>query len=171
MRHTYSLRLTEAQHETLAQHLFPSDGLEAVALLVCGRREGGDRHIFMARKVIPVPYEVCDRAFNRVTWPTDLVDSILKEEYGKRQAIIRVHSHPQEYPTFSELDDESDRRVFESISNFQDDDLPHASAIMFPNGQLRARAVINGIAGQDLALITVAGDDLRIWGSSLTRRG
>lgn len=171
MRHTYSLRLTEAQHETLEQHLFPGDGLEAVALLVCGRREGHDRHNFTARNVIPVPYEVCDRAANRVTWPTDLVDSILKEEYGKQQAIIKVHSHPQEYPTFSELDDESDRRLFESISHFQDDDLPHASAIMFPNGQLHARSLINGIAEQELALITVVGDDLRIWGRNLTRRG
>jgi hypothetical protein len=171
MRPRYSLRLTGLQHKTLERHLFPGDGLEAVALLVCGRREGDNHHIFTTRRVIPVPYEACDRSANRVTWSTDLVDSILKSEYGRRQAIIRVHSHPQQYPKFSEIDDESDRRLFESVSNFQDDGLPHASAIMLPNGLLIVRTVTNGKPGEELSSVSVVGDDLRIWSSSATSTG
>jgi len=168
MRPRYSLKLTELQHKALERHLFPGDGLEAVALLVCGRREGDKDHIFTTRRVIPVPYEVCDRSANRVTWPTDLVDSILKDEYGKRQAIIRVHSHPQQYPKFSEIDDESDRRLFESVCNFEDDGLSHASAIMLPTGPLIARTVTNGKPGEELSSVSVVGDDLRIWSSTTT---
>ena len=35
---TYALRLTQAQHEILHRHLFPGDGKEAVAILLCGKR-------------------------------------------------------------------------------------------------------------------------------------
>lgn len=34
----YHLRLTAAQHEAIRKHLYPGDGLEATALILCGRR-------------------------------------------------------------------------------------------------------------------------------------
>ena len=36
----YALRLTSHQHAQLLAHLFPGDGLEAAALVLCGRRDG-----------------------------------------------------------------------------------------------------------------------------------
>jgi len=32
------LRLTQKHHATIAAHLFPGDGCEAVAVALCGRR-------------------------------------------------------------------------------------------------------------------------------------
>ena len=32
-----SVALTAAQHEQIKKHLFPGDGCEAVAILICGR--------------------------------------------------------------------------------------------------------------------------------------
>jgi hypothetical protein len=84
----YALRLTEAQHTQLQAHLFPGDRKEAVALLLCGRRNGEERHIFTVRKVVPVPHEVCDRRLDRVTWPTDAVDGLLRDASGTGQAIV-----------------------------------------------------------------------------------
>jgi len=160
----YSLRMTELQHGALQAHLFPGDGKEAVALLLCGRRSGKDRHVFTARKVVPVPYEACDRHPDRVTWPTDLVDALLAESYGKEQAIIKVHSHPFEYRRFSDTDTKSDTTLFASITSYLGDELPHASVIMLPGGELFGRVVADeGRIAGTLGLIMVAGNDLKIW--------
>jgi len=70
----YALRMTGRQHDELRSHLFPGDGNEAVALLLCGRREGEERHVLTTRKIVRVPYETCDRHPNRGTWPTNFVE-------------------------------------------------------------------------------------------------
>jgi hypothetical protein len=57
----FQLRLTADQHSSLKGHLFPGDDLEAVALILCGRREGSDNHILLGREIIKVPHEHCDR--------------------------------------------------------------------------------------------------------------
>jgi hypothetical protein len=160
----YALRMTETQHTALRSHLFPGDGKEAVALLFCGRRKGETRHVFTVRRVVPVPYEVCGRRPDRITWPTDLVELLLHEAFGKEQAIVKVHSHPVEYRRFSILDDESDRDLFASITGFLNDELPHASVIMLPDGELFGRVL--GDEGKvigPLGSIMAVGHDLRIW--------
>ena len=45
MRTNFALRITEPHHAQLKGHLFPGDGKEAVALLLCGRRKGQERHV------------------------------------------------------------------------------------------------------------------------------
>jgi hypothetical protein len=160
----YALRMTETQHAALRSHLFPGDGKEAVALLFCGRRKGETRHVFTVQRVVPVPYEVCDRSPDRITWPTDLVEALMQEAFGKEQAIVKVHSHPMEYRQFSDLDDRSDRDLFASITGFLNDELPHASVIMLPDGEVFGRVVAEeGKVIGPLASIMALGHDLRIW--------
>lgn len=163
----YSLRMTHLQYAALQAHLFPGDGKEAVALLLCGRRDGAERHIFTVKKVLNVPHEVCDRRADRITWPTDLVDALLSDAYGQKRAIIKVHSHPFEYRRFSDLDTKSDSALFASITSYLEDDLPHASLIMLPGGELFGRVLGNeGKIASPLGLIMVVGNDLKIWPAS-----
>lgn len=160
-----SLRLTGEQHDTIKRHLFPGDGKEAVVLLLCGRRSGTERHIFTAQKVTCIPYDSCTtRSRDRVTWPTDLIDPLISEAYGREKAIVKMHSHTERYRSFSATDDASDIALFTSIANLLDNGLPHASLIMLPSGELFGRAF--GPVGEVLAAIDtimVVGDDLRIW--------
>ncbi len=170
----YALRMTGAQHNALRSHLFPGDGNEVVALLLCGRRNGETRHIFTVRRVIPVPYEVCDRRPDRITWPTDLVDTLLGEAHENSQAIIKVHSHGEDYRAFSSTDDKSDKALFASITSFLDDKLPHASLIMLPDGELFGRVLADeGRIIGNVESIMVVGDDLLVWSerSSATIHG
>ena len=51
--HTATLSLTRGQHAELMAHLFPGDGLEAVAVALCGHRCGSDRHKLLVRRVVP----------------------------------------------------------------------------------------------------------------------
>ena len=160
----YYLRLTKSQHAFLRSHLFPGDGKEAVALLLCGRRKGDDRHVLLPHKVVPIPYAVCDRHPDRITWPTDHVELALRETFGKQQAIVKVHSHPGGYRQFSGIDDDSDRNLFSSISMFLNDELPHASIIMLPDGEMFGRVLENeGQITCPLESIMVVGHDLNIW--------
>jgi hypothetical protein len=95
---------------------------------------------------------------------TDLVETLLREAFGKEQAIVKVHSHPIEYRRFSDLDDRSDRDLFTSITGFLNDELPHASVIMLPDGELFGRVVADeGKIIGPLASIMAVGHDLRIW--------
>jgi hypothetical protein len=160
---SYALRLTAAQHAALHTHLFPGDGREAVALLLCGRRGGTQRHVFTVQEVINVPFDACRRAPDRITWSTDLLDPLLMQAHGKEQAIVKVHSHPSGHRAFSPTDDKSDLGLFASIVSLLDDGLPHASTIMLPDETIFGRAM--GEAGilEDLASVMVVGDDLRMW--------
>jgi len=167
----YDLRMTDTQHTALRSHLFPGDGMEAVALLLCGRRAGPDRHIFTVRKAVNVPYSLCDRRPDRITWPTDLVDTLIREAYGQGLALVKVHSHGGEYRQFSSVDDRSDRALFASVTSLMDDDLPHASLIMLPDGELFGRVLgSDGTVLATLASVMSVGDDLRIW-SCVPSRG
>lgn len=160
----YALRMTEAQRAALRSHLFPGDGNEAAALLLCGRRNGTDRHIFTVRRVVAIPHELCDRRPDRITWPTDYVDTLLQEAYRKGQAIVKAHSHPMDYRRFSSTDDQSDRTLFSSVTSLLDDDLPHASVIMLPDGEMIGRVLgADGKILAPLASIMAIGDEIRMW--------
>src|SRR5215467_9646306 len=112
----FHLRLTSAQHEQLRKHLFPGDGKEAVALALCGRRAGSDNHILTVRQIIEVPHQSCSvRTPTRVNWPTNAIESLLMANHGRRQAIVKIHSHPGGFPRFSETDDTSDLEILNSV--------------------------------------------------------
>lgn len=161
------LRMTARHHATLCHHLFPGDGEEAVAVALCGRSAALDTELLVVHKLELVPHEACKRYHERLDWPPTLLETIFREAALKNLAILKVHSHPNGYDEFSVADDESDRRVFESVYGWIDGDRPHASAIMFSDGRLRARAVFVGGEFFPVDSIEVVGDDVRLWIYSL----
>ena len=60
-----TLSMTGDQHDRLKQFLFPGDGKEAVAILLCGRREGDRRHRLFVRAIEEIPYEICSERTKR----------------------------------------------------------------------------------------------------------
>lgn len=161
---TASLTLNEAQQAALMTHLFPGDGLEATAFLLCGTRTGDRRTRLVAREVFPVPYSACVlRTERRVTWQTDAILPLLERAERSGGTLVKVHSHPGGYPAFSEVDDESDRQLLPNLRDWFDDDRPHGSAVMLPDGRMFGRTVNADGAMRPMGLINVAGDDLLFW--------
>lgn len=160
-----TLTLTSEQHRSLMEHLFPSDGCEAVAIAMCGRRSGEERHRLLVNRLFLVPYDKCSvRTPDRVTWPTELLVSLLEEAARKNFALVKIHGH-RAYDCFSEVDDVSDRSLFPSIYSWLNDSKPHASAILLDDGRMFGR-IINELGEfEDLACINVVGDDLQFWHS------
>lgn len=158
------LRLTGRQHAALHTHLFPGDGNEAVALVLCGRRAGRSRHVLTVRRIVPVPHDQCScRTPDRVTWPTDLLPPLLAEAEHRGEAVLKIHSHPGGFPRFSQVDDDADRELFSSIYGWVDGDGPHASAVMLPDGRIFGRTVSETGAFVPLASVAVAGEEIRLW--------
>jgi hypothetical protein len=159
-----SVSMTGDQHERLRQFLFPGDRKEAVAIVLCGRREGDRRHRLLVRAFEEIPYEVCsERTAVRVTWPPEFIAPFLDRAAAERLSIIKIHSHPTGYAAFSGTDDEGDARLLPMIRGWIEADIPHGSAVMLPDGQMFGRFLNADGALSPLALINVVGDDLHFW--------
>lgn len=158
------LRMTELQHEQLQSHLFPGDGCEAVAVALCGRRAGDDKHILTIKEIKLIPYDECQiRTPVRITWKTDSLIPLLNKAVKTDSAILKIHSHPGWYPEFSETDDEADTDLFESVYGWTDSEAPHASCVMLPDGKMFGRIIESSGKFKPLDLITVVGNDLHFW--------
>lgn len=154
-----SLTLTSVQLTQLKQHLFPEDGCEAVAILLCGRARSNGGHRLLARRLEIIPYDECSvRLPDRVTWSTQRLPVLLSEAAKHDLAIVKIHGH-RGFDRFSDTDDASDCELFPSIHAWTENG-PHASAILMDDGRLFGRTVSENGEFSPLAHINVTGDDL-----------
>ena len=158
-----SLTLTADQHHVLRSHLFPGDGFEAVAILLCGRAAGPDRHRLVVQEIVPVDYELCRRSRDGITWPVEAIEDALNRAEDAGLSVVKVHSHPQGYPTFSSIDDDSDRELLPAVRSWVEARVPHGSAVMLPDGEMFGRYLWDGSGLKALDLIAVVGPTLRFW--------
>lgn len=157
------LRLTGRQHARLQSHLLPGDGCEAVAVALCGRHQDDDTEFLMVHRIVEIPYDECERAPDRLHWTTERLLPLAEEAAKKHLAILKVHSHPGGWADFSKWDDRSDLALFPSLHGWTDDERPHASAVMLPDGRLFGRAAWDDGTFTALETVQVAGDDLQFW--------
>ncbi len=155
-----SLTLNDSQHARLREHLFPGDGLEAAALLLCGRAMDQGRHRLIVSEVHLISHDRCDRAPDRVTWPTDMLPDLLTRASRRGMSLIKIHGHIG-YDRFSEIDDASDRELFASVHAWADG--LHGSAVMLDGDRVFGRLVSEHGVFSPFASVNVVGDDLRFW--------
>lgn len=156
-----TLAFDGGSHARLRRHLFPDDGLEAAAVLVCTRTPAPRRRL-LVRDVILVPYDACKRReSDAITWPGDFVEQAIDLAEPGGSAVILIHSHPGGLFEFSEADDESDRQVIPSLFHAFGNE--HGSAIMTRDGAVRARLYGPDLDARIVDLVTVAGDDICYW--------
>lgn len=158
-----TLAMSGDQHTHLQSFLFPGDGFEAVAILLCGRRNGDRRHRLTVREVHDIPYDQCERTPRKITWHTDAIADILERATAEKLSVVKVHSHPGGYAKFSGIDDEGDARLLPMVKGYVEADIPHGSVVMLPNGEMFGRVLGDDGNMHDLASISVAGDDLMFW--------
>ncbi len=159
-----TLTLTRDQQQALHRHLFPGDGKEAAALVLCGRRADGKRQRLLARSIHIIPYDAClDRSPMSVSWPTELMLLWLQEADRLGLSVVKVHCHPGGFASFSDVDDASDADLFPCIGEWISADAPHASVIMLPDGAMFGRVVHGDGRFEPLNQIAIIGDDLKYW--------
>ena len=161
------LRLQGRHYELLKEHLFPGDGKEAVAVILCGRHETPDRSILLSHQLLLIPHNECERHEEYVKWKTEKVIPFFEEVEKRNYALVKIHSHPTGYPKFSEIDDASDALFFDAAFSWSESDSIHASAVMLPNGTVFGRAFKRDLSNTPLKRISVAGNKLLIWDSDI----
>lgn len=155
------LVLTEEIHAELREHLFPGDGKEAAAILVCTRSPGSVLKL-LSKKLILVPYDECKvRTQNSITWPGEYLEMAIDEAFQQSLSIILIHSHPGGMFEFSWVDDQSDEGTM--VSLFQGVETIHGSAIMVPSGAMRARVYHSDRSIEDISIVSLPGTDIRYW--------
>ncbi len=162
----WTLCVSGRDHAELRGHLFPGDGKEAAAVLLC-RDAGLQRGRLLVVESHPVPYEACAvRRPDRITWPGEALAAALDAAEQNGLSIILLHSHPGGLLDFSFADDESDQLTMSSIYGGwtgQDPRAGHGSAVMVPDGRILARLYDRAGHVRPIELVTIAGDDLNFW--------
>ncbi len=159
-----TLALSGDQHDHLRSFLFPGDGKEAVALLLCGHRDGDRRHRLVVREVYGIPYAECtERTATRVTWPPDSMVPMLERATAEGLSVVKIHSHPTGYAAFSKTDNEGDARLLPMVRGWAEVDVLHGSAVMLPDGQIFGRVMHADGRFEAVDCVSVAGDDLHFW--------
>lgn len=155
-----TLALTKEHHQQLLHHLFPGDGLEAAAVLLCSRGVG-TRLRLMVRDVLLVPHDSCIREADFLRWPGKVIEDAIDIAKQDDLTLILLHSHPGGYFEFSPQDDRSDQLTISCI--FQALGQLHGSAIMLPQGEMLARVYRPDMKPQKLELVTLAADEIHLW--------
>ncbi|MXX95028.1 MAG: ThiF family adenylyltransferase [Gammaproteobacteria bacterium] len=159
------LVMTERQHKQIFAHLFPGDGLEAAAILLCNRGSGRDTCRLIIAEIISIPHDISRRMKKYLSWPfADFFPpEIITQIDQTGQSIVTIHSHPNNFNEFSLRDNKTDKELFDSINNWFDDQRSNGSAIMLPDGRVRARVVHSEGEFSEIDSVNVVGDSIRMW--------
>lgn len=166
------LAMTQRLHQEVFEYLFPGDNLESAAILLCNQGTGKHYKRLIVTEVLYLPYHLCERKKNFVSWPfaeflpPEKISDIDRHE----QSIITIHSHPSGYEGFSEVDDRNDRELFSSVCNWFDDERQNGSAIMLPDGKIKARTVDRLGNFLEMKTVSAIGDDILMWKPRKPRR-
>jgi hypothetical protein len=155
-----TLALTGVQHDLLHAHLFPGDGREAAAILLCSRVPP-PRLRLLVRDVVVVPHDAYRRERDAIAWPGGYIEEAIDRAEAESLSLILIHSHPGGLFAFSTADDESDQCALGSV--FQALGERHGSAIMTADGAVRARVYGPDLRPHPVDLVSVAGHDLSFW--------
>ncbi len=162
---TAIMAMTERRHKAIFNHLFPADGLEAAAILLCNQGTGELHHRLIVADILSLPHHHSTRRRDFVSWPFGdyLSPDKISDADRQRQSIVTIHSHPNGHDKFSRVDDRNDRELFVSIGNWFDDGRLNGSAIMLPDGSIKARTVDVRGKFTGMATVSVVGDNIHIW--------
>ncbi len=162
---TRKLTLTASSHLSLVDYLFPGDGLEAVAILICNLGKGRLGEHLIVKDIVFPPYERCERYPDKVIWPfAEIVPpSLISTIDREGQSLITIHSHPSGDAFFSAIDDENDYQLITSIAGWFDDARPHGTAVMRSDGMMIARVLDESGEFRNIEVVGVVGEEIQFW--------
>lgn len=155
------LRMTGHAYEKFKGHLFPGDGLEAVAFALCGYLETESEIVYTVHSVYLYPHDKCTvRDGDRVEWsPAEIVD-LFESCRKKGFRLLKVHSHPEYWPYFSKVDDISDIELADTVSGWVGKNDSVCSVILLPDGSMIGRSIDHKGGFAKLTSIVIVSDKI-----------
>jgi len=86
----------------------------------------------------------------------------LLEASKKKLSLVKIHSHPNGFRDFSEIDDNSDLELFDSVGGWIDDVDFHASLILLPDGTFIGRTINANLIFEPISKFTIVGDEIKV---------
>lgn len=161
MTSTTNLTLAASLHERVHRHLFPGDGFEAAAILLCSRTPG-PRIRLLAQDAVLVPHAACtQRHADYLVWPGMAIEDAIDRAEANDLSLVLIHSHPGGLFGFSQHDDQSDHLTMPGL--FQALGPLHGTAVMTPDGAILARLYQADLTQIPIDVVSVPGDDLKWW--------
>lgn len=164
MRRTITFR--QKHFELLKNHLLREDGKEHVAFLLFGKSfiekdpwTGEQETRLLCRELDLVSDE--DLVRNKeyqITWDNNRFLSILKQAEGKDYGVGIIHSHPGGFNSFSDIDDENEKRLFQLAFNRNGNKNVHASLVMTPPGEIIGRFWEPTLESYDINFLRILGE-------------
>ena len=165
MRPPTDLVFTEEQYRRLVSHLFPGDGLEAGAVVLCGRCAAGDRLRLVTREVLAVPLSASRRTRDSLAWPSaEYLVPLAERLENEELSLVLAHSHPGGHEGFSRVDDRADMSVLGSVASWIDDGGPNGSMVALPNGEVVGRTYRPDDGFVPIRRLTIVGREIRTLG-------
>ncbi|HZY36189.1 MAG TPA: ThiF family adenylyltransferase [Mucilaginibacter sp.] len=157
------LKIAGSHYRQLKQHLFSGDGRESIAVALCGRYRDDLHDFLLVHDLTMIPDEAClSREYNLLSWPTERIAPYFEKIGRSNLAILKIHSHPGGYDRFSGTDDRSDNEFFTSVFGWTDNDAPHASAVMLPDGAIFGRFFYPDMHHEPIDKVAIVGDEIMI---------
>lgn len=159
---TNCFTLTENQHSTLKQYLFPGDGRESAAILLC-RFTGPSNERMIVTGITNIPDELCAQRTERfISWPGQCIEDAIDRAEQFADAIVLTHSHPGGMLAFSTVDNESDASTMPALfSAIGAKGFHHGSAIMVSDGSMKVRLYSSDRECRTLGRVIRVGHDIR----------
>lgn len=124
-----SIIFTEEQYLKLKSHLFPGDGLEALALCLAREVSYQNNVRLIITETFNIPHEKCERSDLNLTWSTSDIIHILDRAESEGLSVIKIHSHPLGPRDFSLQDNRSDSLFFPSVHSWCESKNLHCSVV------------------------------------------
>jgi hypothetical protein len=160
----WDLVLTDEQQAAAQAHLFPGDGYEAAAILLCRPAMPATGRL-MTVEVLPVPHEACrHRSETRLIWPGEALSEAADRAEAADLSVVLLHSHPGGMLAFSRVDDDSDQVAIRALIDGWSGPVPvagHGTAVMVPSGAMIGRMYGADLTAEPIRKVVVAGEDLR----------
>lgn len=166
--HPVTLTMAEREQMQLMAHLFPGDGKESAAIGLCALGASVNPVRMLVKEIIPIPTEICtERTPVAIRWPFAWLDPLLSRAAASGLSIVKFHCHPGNQDFFSQTDDESDDAFFESVHGYFDNELPHASVVVLPTGQMIGRVSWPDLTQNAITQIGIAGRQPQFWQTNI----
>ncbi|WP_139705082.1 ThiF family adenylyltransferase [Aeromonas hydrophila] len=158
----FKLALSEAHHTQLREHLFPGDGLEAAAIMLCAQSA---THRYVVNQILLVDHADCRvRSPVHISWPGTAIEAAIDLAEAHDLSIVLMHSHPGGTLEFSTIDDASDHEVMPALFEASESSsILHGSAIMTLDGAIHARLYNTQLEITPISAVCCAGDELLTW--------
>lgn len=158
----FKLALSEAHHTQLREHLFPGDGLEAAAIMLCAQSA---THRYVVNQILLVDHADCRvRSPVHINWPGTAIEAAIDLAEAHDLSIVLMHSHPGGTLEFSTIDDASDHEVMPALFEASESSsILHGSAIMTLDGAIHARLYNTQMEITPISAVCCAGDELLTW--------